>query len=283
MSQKLQEAIASILIKAKTLNPRTILVLGALPITVYFGWTFLSSTVRTPEQMATPDKTVQVDAILVSNPAILGGVTGAESLTEQAQKLSAGLVVFEDTLDVKLDTVGASMLTIEADRLRETAIAELKSVDNPTPGSAVEADHYDILMSGCQVYLPPVDCVLIRYMGDGVKMMELATTHDNAELYFKGRVRMQAAGLALFPRDPISHDGFPLQALIDYRGAVHDLVPLLPSRRQSGYRQNANEQNMQDPEAQIAQFLNSHEMPNPIMANATEKNPIVDVSNLPGQ
>ena len=281
MNQKLQKAIASIIIKAKTLNPRTVLVLSALPITGYFGWTFLSSTIKPPAEMATPDKTVQVDAILVSNPAILGGLTGSESLTEQAQKLTAGLIAYEDTLDVKLDAVGASMLTKEAKRLREAAIHELKSVDNPSPGNAMENDHYDILMSGCQIHLPPVDCVLVRFMGDGIKMMELGAIHDNAELYFKGRVRMQAAGLALFPQDPIENGGIPLQSLIDYRGAVHDLIPLLPSRRQKGYRQNATDQNMQDQEAAIAQFLNSNEMPNPVTQNILEQNPIVDASNVP--
>lgn len=260
----------SALASVKGMSPKIRIGLLCSPVLLYFLWNFGVYFISPPKQVTAPNKAAQVNAILVSSPAALGQAMPEQGPTLYAQRIAQGLIAYEDALDNRLDGVLGALITKEAARLRETAIHELSSVDNPTPGQAVDADRYGLLMSQCESVLTSVDCILLRYIGDGMAMLEAGEKQNDPTLYAAGRIRIQAAGLALFPRDPIQHQGTPMESLRKYRSDLFALIPNLPARRTVGTGTEAAP--IQD-FSNVAQYLDAHQIRVSPVSNMIHQNP----------
>jgi len=222
--------------RLKGLSPRSKLLLLVSPISLYavvqIGGLFISPSSNVGEG----DPSGQRDTLLASSPLVLAGVYPQMPLLEQAQRFQQVLPAYESALADKSEAIATELLMKEAQRLRQTAIAELDFY-----GEAQDDDFYSLSMVGCAQRVPDVQCILMRFYGDGVRLMAEGEKLGDPHVFYQGYIRTQAATLALAPVNPVEAGEPPTQAWLNYREGLLATLPALPNTAIAGMRLGAED------------------------------------------
>ena len=84
-------------------------------------------------------------------------------------------------------------------------------------------------MASCIQQLDRTRCVLLRYAGDGIALMDSAVKQNNALAFVQGRIRFQSALLALHPPARFSIHEAPTVSTDTYRRSLALSTSQVPS------------------------------------------------------
>ncbi|MEO1296285.1 MAG: hypothetical protein AAFW75_10855 [Cyanobacteria bacterium J06636_16] len=156
--------------------------------------------------------------------AISGAEFDALPPTAQVNLIRQHLPELEGRLLRFSNDVHVSLLSHEATRLREAALAEALS------GDIDLADQTGKLqMEACLQDLRAEQCVLLRYAGDAIALMEDAVTSGDPYLYSQAMVRYQAALFAFNDIEVRVTDATSLLTIVDnYRVVFKTVVERSP-------------------------------------------------------
>lgn len=164
----------------------------------------------------------------VDAPLAFLDISGAEfdalSATAQVNLIRQHLPELEGRLLRFSNDVHVSLLSHEATRLREAATAEALS------GDIDLADQTGKLqMEACLQDLRAEHCILLRYAGDAIALMEEAVTSGDPYLYSQAMVRYQAAFFAFNDIEVRVTDATSLLTIVDnYRVVFKTVVERSP-------------------------------------------------------
>ena len=192
----------------------TVLGLGAIALT----------TLQQPGEETLSSATSDY-AFVTLDPLYLAGVEPADPAPLAADKLKAVLPDYDRWLQMQVAADLDYPIAKESERLLEFARKEASGGEVETSDPANDLD-----LSGCLQQLEAVECVLLRYAGDGLAMYRAGLAADDAVEMLKGSLRYHAAIRALFPLQFQRTDGTEtLQALANQRYAVYLLKQYLPA------------------------------------------------------
>jgi hypothetical protein len=159
------------------------------------------------------------------SPEVLAGITPKTSEREAVSKLYSIISNYEYILSDVASTHMEQLLRYEAVRLNNEALKEVQeSRYNPTDPAI------DIDLGKCPDVVNQQRCVLLRFAGDGLKMIQSGTIARDAQTVALGYTRYRAALLALYPQEPTPPDSsMVLQGLLNYRLLAYALLQRLPS------------------------------------------------------
>jgi len=196
--------------------------LGALAL-VGMGAIALT-TLEQPEEEAISSATSDY-AFVTLDPLYLAGVEPEDPAPLAADKLKTVLPDYDRWLQMQVAADLDYPIAKESERLLEFARKEASGGEVETSDPANDLD-----LSGCLQQLEAVECVLLRYAGDGLAMYRDGLAADDAVATLKGSLRYHAAIRALFPLQFQRTDGTEtLQALANQRYAVYLLKQYLPA------------------------------------------------------
>ncbi|MEO1095976.1 MAG: hypothetical protein AAFX01_13865 [Cyanobacteria bacterium J06638_28] len=156
--------------------------------------------------------------------AISGAEFDALAPTEQVNLIRQSLPEIEGRLLRFSNDVHVSLLSHEATRLRSEATAEALS------GDIAQVDQTGKLqMEACLQDLRAEQCILLRYAGDAIALMEEAVTTGDPYLYSQAMVRYQAALFAFNDIEVRITDATSLLTIVDnYRIVFKTVVERSP-------------------------------------------------------
>lgn len=159
------------------------------------------------------------------NPQTLAGITPNTPPDEATAKLYQLIPNYERILSDTAEKHMDQMLRYEAIRLNNEALKEVQE------GRFVPVDPaMDIDLGKCPEQVNQQRCVLLRYAGDGLKMVQEGTIARDAQKVALGYTRYRAALLALYPTEPVPPDSsMVLQGLLNYRLMAYSIIQRLPS------------------------------------------------------
>jgi hypothetical protein len=191
--------------------------LGAIALTVYLPY-------RSGQTPPAPDVPNAYDFTGI-DPLTLAGMTG----TESPEDIANGLIQILPAYDLWLQDQMAKSLDYpiakETERLLEQARKEVATSTMELADPVGDMD-----LSGCVERLQPVQCVMLRYAGDGIRQMNDALQTDDAYALAKGLIRYHAAIRGVFPQEYVRFDGSELtRGLTGQRFAIYKLKEAQPS------------------------------------------------------
>lgn len=199
----------------------------------------VGNRVLNPEVIEETETTTEVERRVayesVDAPLNFLDITGAEyeSLDPQAQVdyLIDHLSAVESRVLMKMNQNFVALVSFEAARLRDEARKEVINAD-PAAGQR-EMDLNDksgkLQMEACLRQMQPYQCVLLRFAGDGIAMMQEGIQTNDIYLYANGVSRYHAALYALNDLQPQDRD--PSSVLIlteNYRLLLKQIVSRSP-------------------------------------------------------
>ncbi len=159
------------------------------------------------------------------SPEMLAGITPKTPEPEAIAKLYAIIPNYEYILSEAASTHMETMLRYEAVRLNNEALKEVQESRYDATDPAIDID-----LGKCPDVVNQQRCVLLRFAGDGLKMVQQGTIARDAQTVALGYTRYRAALLALYPQEPTPPDSsMALQGLLNYRLLAYALLQRLPS------------------------------------------------------
>jgi len=232
----------------KGLSDRTRLIMVAgLPAFGLFLFTIAALLLKPPQQVERRDPASERDTILAVAPTTLAQISPSMGSIEKAQRLLQVMPVYESALADKSQLVQSELILHESQRLLRAAEEEAGA------GEPEDIDQYGFSMPRCREVMDTKRCILLRYVGDGVKLMEQGEKSHDVYSYVQGYVQAQAAAIALFPVQPIDGGQVPVNSWLNYREGLASTIPYLPSSAAVGLGLGAERQPLSPAENLIRQ------------------------------
>lgn len=193
---------------------------GLLILTLMFWRLAVSKTTTIAPKSLTSEMMLST-----TTPAAMAGITPDTPQLEAIARLQAVLPRYEALMTELSGSHLDKMISAEAQRLYQQANKEISE------GRYRGADPArDIDLFNCPVRMEKWRCVVFRYAGDAIAQVDQGTQTGDVYQVANGMVRFKAAMLALYPPPVETPDSAPtLQALINYRIGLYDLVRYLPN------------------------------------------------------
>ena len=159
------------------------------------------------------------------SPEVLAGITPKTPESEAVAKLYGIIPNYEFILSEAASTHMESLLKYEAVRLNNEALKEVQESRYDATDPAIDID-----LGKCPDSVAKQKCVLLRFAGDGLKMIQEGTIARDAQKVALGYTRYRAALLALYPKEPTPPESaIVMQGLLNYRLLAYALLQRLPS------------------------------------------------------
>lgn len=165
----------------------------------------------------------------VRSPLAFTGLEDGElaklPVSEQVAIIYKGLDQFDGWLSRKTDASVYALMTHEASRLKAAAEKEVKSGKIDTTDKT-----RTFQVSECIATIQPVDCVLLRYVGDGIDQMSESSRKKDVYGYSSGLLKARSAMIALSIKDVKEPDSKTvISGLINYRMVMERLITITPA------------------------------------------------------
>ncbi|MBE9157074.1 hypothetical protein IQ265_09580 [Nodosilinea sp. LEGE 06152] len=162
-----------------------------------------------------------------TDPLTLAGMMGSEEPEAVANALIQILPAYDLWLQDQMAKTLDYPIAKETERLLGEARKEVATASLDTKDSVGDID-----LSGCVETLEPVQCILLRYAGDGIRQMNDALQTNDAYALTQGLVRYHAAIRGVFPQEYVRFDGSELtRGLTGQRFAIMRLKEYQPAAR----------------------------------------------------
>lgn len=192
-------------------------VLWAIALTVYLPY----RNAQTPPAPSVPG----AYDFTGTDPLTLAGVMGNEDPQAIAQALTQILPAYDLWLQGEMAAAMDYPIARETERLLEAARKEVS-----TASADLSDPVGDIDLAGCVETLEPIQCVMLRYAGDGIAQINKALKEGDPYGLANGQIRFYAAIRGVFPQEYRRFDGSEMtRGLTGLRFAVLRLKQYMPS------------------------------------------------------
>lgn len=197
--------------------PVALAALSSIGLIIYLPY----RTNQTPEAPAVPG----AYDFTGTDPLTLAGMMGSEEPEAIATALTQILPAYDLWLQGEMSAAMDYPIAKETARLLEEATKEVS-----TASVSLVDPVGDIDLAGCVEGLEPIQCVMLRYAGDGITQMNQALQDGDPYKLANGQIRFYAAIRGVFPQEYRRFDGSEMtRGFTGLRFAVLRLKQYMPS------------------------------------------------------